>query len=137
MNPTRRHSSKREAILSVMRDTKCHPSADWIYAQLKPLYPNLSLGTVYRNLALFRENGEIISVGTVCGQERFDADTQPHVHFVCECCGSVLDVDADPAPLTCELYERLRTQNGLQPRTHALTFFGRCQACAREQEPNK
>lgn len=137
MNPTRRRSSKRDAILSVMRDTKCHPSADWIYAQLKPLHPDLSLGTVYRNLSLFRDDGEIMSVGTVRGQERFDADTHPHAHFVCECCGSVLDIDVDPMLLADSLYTQLAAESGLKARTHALTFFGRCQACAKEQEEKK
>lgn len=131
MNPTRRHSAKRDAILSVLRETKCHPSADWIYAQLKPRHPDLSLGTVYRNLSLFRQDGEIMSVGTVDGQERFDAETKPHAHFVCESCGKVLDVDIDPEMLPDGLYEHLSGHCGLQPRAHALTFFGQCEECAK------
>ncbi len=98
----RKHSRKREAILGALRSTKTHPSAEWIYAQLKPLYPDLSLGTVYRNLSLFREEGRIISVGTVNGQERFDADTSPHAHFVCDRCGAVIDMDVEFAFDPCK-----------------------------------
>ncbi len=89
----RKHSRKREAILDVLRSTKTHPSAEWVYAQLKPSYPDLSLGTVYRNLSLFREDGQIICVGTVNGQERFDANTKPHAHFICDRCGEVIDME--------------------------------------------
>ena len=53
MNTTR-HSPKREAILECLRSSICHPSAEWVYAQLKPRIPDLSLATVYRNLARFR-----------------------------------------------------------------------------------
>ena len=130
MPTVRRHSSKREAILSVLRGTKTHPSAEWVYAQLKPQHPDLSLGTVYRNLALFRENGEIISVGTVRGQERFDADTRPHAHFICETCGSVLDLDASLVPSAP--YSALTAQYGVLPSRHTLTVYGLCKSCAAE-----
>ena len=68
-----KHFRKRDAILACLRSTTEHPSAEWIYAQLKPEIPDLSLGTVYRNLRLFLQEGLIISVGTVDGLERFDA----------------------------------------------------------------
>lgn len=91
----RNFSRKREAILKAVRSTKCHPSAEWVYQKLKPDYPDLSLGTVYRNLAQFKADGTIISVGTVEGQERFDGNVKPHTHFVCTVCGAVLDIDGD------------------------------------------
>ena len=50
-----RYSKKREAILNAIQSTKCHPSADWVYQTLKPEHPDLSLGTVYRNLEFFRQ----------------------------------------------------------------------------------
>ena len=131
MEGTRRRSLKREAILRAIRSTDCHPSAEWVYAQVKPQHPDLSLGTVYRNLALFRAEGQIMSVGTVDGQERFDGDTHPHGHFVCEKCGAVLDIELDSG--AGELYDRLQEQYGAVVRTHALTFFGVCGACAGEK----
>ena len=62
MNTTR-HSPKREAILECLRSTTCHPSAEWVYAQLKPRIPGLSLATVYRNLARFRAEGTVQVIG--------------------------------------------------------------------------
>ena len=94
MESTRRQSKKRDAIREILLASYDHPSVEEIYRRLKPDIPDLSLGTVYRNLALFREEGKAMSVATVAGQERFDGRTHPHAHFVCEKCGRVDDVDA-------------------------------------------
>jgi Fur family transcriptional regulator, peroxide stress response regulator len=95
MEKKRNYSRKREAILKAVRSTTTHPTADWVYETLKPVYPDLSLGTVYRNLAQFKADGAILSVGIVNGQERFDGNVKPHTHFVCSCCGAVLDIPGD------------------------------------------
>ncbi len=78
MNTTR-HSPKREAILECLRSTTCHPSAEWVYAQLKPRIPDLSLATVYRNLARFRAEGAVQVIGCVDGEDRYDGDPVPHL----------------------------------------------------------
>ena len=85
-----RYSSKRDAILQCLRSTTCHPSAEWVYAQLKPRIPNLSLATVYRNLARFRAEGAVQVIGCVDGEDRYDGNTAPHGHFVCRACGAVM-----------------------------------------------
>jgi Fur family peroxide stress response transcriptional regulator len=90
-NPVRKHSRKRDAIFELMKAAVSHPGARWVYEQLKPRIPGLSLGTVYRNISLFREEGELVSVGVVNGEERFDARVEPHPHFVCTKCGRVID----------------------------------------------
>ena len=77
MMPVRKHSRKRDAILSCVRGTTCHPTAEWVYTQLKPEIPDLSLGTVYRNLAMFKQDGEIVSVGTVAGWSASTATPRP------------------------------------------------------------
>ena len=130
MEKATRYSKKREAILTAIQSTKCHPSADWVYQTLKPDHPDLSLGTVYRNLTFFQEHGQIRSVGVVKGQERFDADTTSHTHFVCTCCGSVIDLDkihpdAGLERSVCEEY-------GLTVERQELTFFGQCKICMQE-----
>lgn len=89
-----RYSKKREAVYDVLCSTKSHPTAEWIYEQVKREYPDISLGTVYRNLAMFKADGRVVCVGVVDGQERYDADTRPHSHFVCRSCGAVLDVES-------------------------------------------
>ena len=135
MERTVRYSKKREAILSVIRATNCHPSAEWIYRQLKPQHPDLSLGTVYRNLLFFQERGVIQSVGVVQGQERFDGVVTPHSHFICSCCGSVLDLSG-VAP-GGDLDKTVSQQYGLVVQRHELTFYGLCPNCTNPSKNNK
>ena len=85
MERTAKHFRKRDAILSYLRSTDVHPSADMVYAHLKPEIPDLSLGTVYRNLSMFRQQGTIASVGTVNGVERFDGNTNPQNLHLLKC----------------------------------------------------
>lgn len=119
------YSSKREAIFRTIASTKKHPSAMWVYEQLKDEIPNLSLGTVYRNIALFKEQGKIISVATVDGHERIDADVTDHAHFVCECCSSVYDLHSSLlSPVESELKEQ-----GFEISRKNLVFHGKCREC--------
>jgi Fur family peroxide stress response transcriptional regulator len=87
----RKHSDKRDSILRMLQSTTEHPSAQWVYDKLKPLIPNLSLGTVYRNINIFLHEGLAVSVGVVDGEERFDGVVEPHPHLVCSRCGRVMD----------------------------------------------
>lgn len=128
--PERREnfSRKREAILEALRGTDIHPTAEWIYRQLKPQYPDLSLGTVYRNLGRFRETGQAVSLGAVDGHERFDGDTSPHAHLVCGRCGAVVDVyGALPGR---EQLEALSEKCGCRVDSACVTFRGLCSSCA-------
>lgn len=127
MERVRKHSRKRDAILDCIRQTKCHPSAEWVYQQLKPEFPDLSLGTVYRNIAMFKEEGVIQSIGVVNGLERYDCHTAPHTHFVCTCCGSVQDLEA--AILPPQAMEDAERVSGGTVAGYQLQFFGRCAKC--------
>lgn len=80
-------------MLSALAATKEHPSVDELYRQLKPDYPELSLGTVYRNLSVLQEEGLAQCVAHVDGQARFDGRTDPHAHFICRRCGRVMDME--------------------------------------------
>ena len=86
------YSRKRVAILEALKGTTVHPTAEWVYEQLKPEYPDLSLGTVYRNIKKFCSDDLVKSVGVINGQEHFDADMSTHSHLVCQRCGSVSDI---------------------------------------------
>ena len=86
----RNFSAKREAIYKLLVSAKNHPTAEWVYESLKPEIPDLSLGTVYRNISVFREMGLIKSIGIFNGQERFDADMSQHSHFICTECFTLL-----------------------------------------------
>lgn len=126
MEQTQKHSKKRDEILRVLRSTKCHPDASWIYEQLRPVIPGLSLGTVYRNLALFKREGAILSVGVLDGVEHFDGDVSPHAHFICRVCGSILDLP----PLPDEALDRTAAAlTGGQVEKHEILFYGVCAAC--------
>ena len=127
MGKTVRHSKKREAILEALRGTKSHPSAEWIYQTLKPDNPGLSLGTVYRNLSFFLEQGTVKRVGVVNGQERFDADMSPHSHFVCRGCGGVFDL---PWPEDLDgLAHTAGEELGFQTERCEVIFHGLCGKC--------
>ncbi len=120
------YSRKRQAIYELMLSTDSHPSAEWIYTSLKPTFPDLSLGTVYRNLKLLEDNGSIKSVTVVDGCERYDARITPHSHFVCKKCGRVIDVfmsdNVDEiGPTNIDGVKSVDSYN--------LIFYGICENC--------
>ena len=131
MATSSKHFRKREAIFECLRNTDVHPSADMVFSQLKREYPDLSLGTVYRNLSIFKKQGIIASLGTVNGIERFDGNTEPHVHFVCTCCNAVIDLPQLQVPE--ELYASVSTQTGGSVDFCQLTFTGTCRNCLKAQ----
>ena len=132
MGRTAKHFRKRDAILTCLRQTTVHPSAEWVYAKLKPEYSDLSLGTVYRNLALFKEQGLITSLGTVNGVERFDGNTDPHVHFICTGCDAVQDLPEVQIPES--LSSNVEKNAGCRVSGCQLTFTGKCNQCQQNME---
>lgn len=127
MEQPKKHFRKRDAILTCLQESKSHPSAEAIFTRLKPVIPDLSLGTVYRNLNLFKQQGLVISVATVDGVERFDADTHPHVHFLCNGCNAVIDLEKMAVPDS--LKEAARQCSGGQVEACSLSFTGLCREC--------
>ena len=121
-----RHSDVRDKIYEYLCGTKAHPSANMIYNDLKPSIPKLSLGTVYTNLKLFEDLGQVIRVANVNGFERYDADTSEHVHFVCDECGAVIDImDADirKAKKACQAGQA-------QIKSIQIVLHGTCEKCS-------
>lgn len=121
-----RHSHQREAILAFLRTRTDHPTADVIYAAIRRTKPNISLGTVYRNLSLLSDIGEIQRIVAGDGKEHFDANTSPHDHFRCEKCGCVLDLfspvlEIDPV----SQYPDFRGEI----RHHQTIYSGLCPLC--------
>ena len=122
----KRYSKKRDAILELIRSTYTHPSAQWIYEELKPKIPDLSLGTVYRNIGSFLMEGSVASVGVINGEERFDGITEPHAHCVCTCCGMVCDLP----PLDGEaLHAIVPDTAGFSLDYRKAVFYGLCPSC--------
>jgi Fur family peroxide stress response transcriptional regulator len=135
MDILRKHSKKRDAILEVIRSTVSHPGARWVYDRLKPAIPDLSLGTVYRNLTFFRQEGLVLSLGVVNGEERFDGNVAPHPHLVCRRCGRVADL---PCPEN-ETFTGLLAPGNMFPGGGSgrfrvdfrrTVFYGLCGDCA-------
>lgn len=127
MEPRGKHFKKRSAILEYLRGTRQHPSAETVYTDLKQQIPDLSMGTVYRNLNLFRQQGLASVVATVRGVERFDANTSPHVHFICSECDSVIDL------MDMDVPESLKNQashcSGGRADLCQISFTGVCGGC--------
>jgi Fur family peroxide stress response transcriptional regulator len=121
-----RRTKQKEAILEVLRGTNSHPTADWIYNEVRKMIPNISLGTVYRNLRLLCESGDISELD-LCGTlSRFDARRDNHYHFRCENCGLVFDVDL---PVDEEMDRRAAQKTGFEVLYHRLEFRGVCEGC--------
>lgn len=129
MEKRQNYSRKREAIYQAICSTKSHPTADWIYQSLKPVYPDLSLGTVYRNISRFKEEGSVISVGVVNGQERLDGNVSPHAHFICKVCGRVVDVASDNVAEDKNLDQGISKKYHCVVDFHDLVFHGTCSNC--------
>ena len=100
-----KYSRQREAIKNYLEGRKDHPTADMVYTAIREVYPNISLGTVYRNLTLLAKQGEISKISCGENSDRFDIRTDPHYHFICEKCGRVEDLpDMDMQAVNCLLY---------------------------------
>ncbi|MFH1639876.1 MAG: transcriptional repressor [Chloroflexota bacterium] len=121
-----KRTKQKEAILRVLRGTGSHPTADWIYSQVRKEMPNISMGTVYRNLKVLRETGEIRELELAGNLRRFDGVTRSHDHFRCEKCGRVFDVDEN---VDQGINERAEKKTGFRITGHILEFRGFCREC--------
>jgi len=128
MDQQGKHFRKRDAILTCLRGTTSHPSADWIYDRLRAEHSDISLATVYRNLSMFKKQGVIASLGTVNGVERFDGNTDPHVHFVCTGCGAISDLMDIQVPQS--LCVQASNLSGGRVCGCQLSFSGMCRECS-------
>jgi Fe2+ or Zn2+ uptake regulation protein len=121
-----RRTKQKEAILKVLRSNNNHPTASWIYGQVRRKMPHISLGTVYRDLKSLIKEGEISELGLAGGKRRFDGIRQNHYHFRCQQCDCILDV-AEPADE--ELDSRVAQKTSFDVSYHRLEFYGLCPDC--------
>lgn len=113
-------------MLAEVKSSREHPTADMVYAALKADNPSLSLGTVYRNLNLLAQMGQIHKIGMPGGSDRFDGRTDEHYHMLCQKCGRVYDVQLDTLS---ELDGQIQSQTGFLVHSHDLIVRGVCRAC--------
>lgn len=121
-----KYSRQREAIKEYLSQTKEHPTADTIYMNIREIYPNISLGTIYRNLNLLAEKGEIIKINGMNGSDHFDANTIPHYHFLCNECQKILDLEMESIDHINNI-----AGEGFSGKIegHITYFYGTCPEC--------
>ncbi len=129
MERTLKYSRQREAILESLRSRYDHPTAEQLYIDLKAKYPKISLGTVYRNLALLESIGDIVKISTNAESDRFDGCAENHYHLACTKCGGVSDVDM---PVNAGLDAIAEKYTKAEIKTHSLIFYGVCENCRKK-----
>lgn len=126
MNMLLKKSRQRDTILECVQTHDDHPTADTIYHEVRKIIPNISLGTIYRNLSLLVHIGKIRKLSINDSADRFDCNLIPHSHFICTDCGKILDIPKDLEP---ELnLDALASFHGTIDE-HTITFFGHCADC--------
>ena len=127
----RRETKQREAILNILRQTDSHPTADRVYEEVRKVIPNISKGTVYRNLRILRDMGVISELNLSGTVSRYEGSKESHYHFRCEKCGRVFDLDE---PVNNEMDARVARRTGFKVSYHQLEFRGLCRDCQRKSE---
>jgi len=130
----KRNSRQREVILEELRKVKTHPTAVVLYDAVRKQIPNISLGTVYRNLELLSKKGVIQKLAVDGNEARFDGDPEKHYHIICTECGRVNDVYE--LPYENKDVEMAKIINGYQVSGYQMNFFGICPDCLRKQNNN-
>ncbi|MDD3362604.1 MAG: transcriptional repressor [Hespellia sp.] len=121
-----KYSRQRESIKTYLSSTVEHPTADTVYLHVKEEFPNISLGTVYRNLNLLSDIGEAVKINTPDGGCRFDGNVMPHNHFFCKKCGSMIDLEMDDIDHVNEIAGK--NFDGII-ESHSILFYGICGNC--------
>lgn len=128
-----KYSRQREAIKEFLISRKDHPTADIVYMNVRKEFPNISLGTVYRNLSLLVEIGEAIKVPCSDGSEHFDGCTSQHYHFQCNKCGSVLDLNLKNADAIHNLNKIANDDFDGVIEGNRIFFYGLCPECSKNK----
>ena len=121
-----KRSRQRERILQVLKRTTSHPTAEWVYEQVRQQIPHVSLGTVYRNLHILTAQAKIRELDFGEGLHRYDATVEQHYHFVCDQFGVVRDLAVPPQT---DLNDRMRDIVPGDITAHRLDFYGICNDC--------
>jgi Fur family peroxide stress response transcriptional regulator len=121
-----KYSRQRQVIMDFLMTRKDHPTADVVYTNVRQTDPKISLGTVYRNLTLLADMGEIQRLRLGDGVDHFDADTSPHYHFICSKCGSVIDLEMDNID---DIVDTASKHFDGEIDGHVTYFYGTCGNC--------
>lgn len=127
-----RQSKQRDAILAILRQSTAHPTAEDVYNQAREELPDISLGTVYRNLNFLADHNLIRRVKTKDNTVHFDGNMTPHYHFVCENCGQIYDI-FPTTDATAKLISEVE-MTGHKVHYSSINFVGLCAECANTLE---
>lgn len=129
-----KYSRQRESIKEFLMTRTDHPTADVIYHHLRQIYPNISLGTVYRNLSLLADLGEIQKLSTGDDADHFDGRVAPHYHVICTKCHRVIDLDMN---YLADIEETASRHFNGQIHGHVTHFYGTCKECLDLQDDDQ
>ena len=127
-----RLTPQRQVILEVLRASREHPDAAWVYQQVRQRLPHISLGTVYRNLATLAEKGLIQEITLTDNATHWDGDTTPHTHILCPECRRITDLESFTLPKA--LLEQAQRVSGFAIQGYRLLFIGICPSCAAQHQ---
>lgn len=125
----RRNTKQRQIVLEAVQGRCDHSSAEAVYAHIHEEYPNISLATVYRNLAILSEEGQIAAI-RLPDADRFDLRVDKHYHFICESCGKLYDL---PVEYNRAL-DQMSVDGGFQIHSHQTIFKGLCPRCVKKHK---
>lgn len=125
--PNLRMTRQRKVILEELRKVRTHPSADEVYEMVRRRLPRISLGTVYRNLEILSESGDIQKLEPGSSLKRFDGNPDAHHHIRCVRCGRIVDADLD---VEIKINNGYKSNADFRIIGHRLEFIGICPACS-------
>lgn len=127
-----RKSKQRDRILQILQSERVHVTANWVYDQLRTEFPTLSLGNVYRNLNILVEQGLAVRLPFGSTFDVYEANREPHCHFVCERCGTIVDVFV-PAELQAQIRAHVESTTGHIVHHQDVDLKGLCKRCAESE----
>lgn len=127
-----RMTKQRKVLLEELRRMSCHPTAYELYERVRERMPQISLGTVYRNLEILSSSGTILKLDMAKGQRRFDATTDDHAHIRCVSCGRIDDLPLNALPDPATIMGIAGDASGYDVLGCDLDFHGICPACRQE-----
>ncbi len=129
-----RNTIQRSLVLDAVRSLHCHPTSADVYEVVREQHPNISRATVYRNLAVLANRGEVLRVEVPNGADRYDFFNTPHYHAKCRVCGQLFDIDM---PYKENLAAQISDAHGFKVEDHEIIFTGVCEQCQKKAEEGR
>ncbi|MEQ3364043.1 Fur family transcriptional regulator [Raoultibacter massiliensis] len=127
--PVTRNTIQRALVLEAVQSLHEHPTSADVYEAVRAKHPNISRATVYRNLGVLADKGEVLRVEVAGGADRYDFFNEPHYHARCRQCGMIFDVDM---PYRSDLTEDVIDSHGFKIEGHQIMFDGVCPDCQKK-----